>query len=412
MIILSKVNIVKHKLNTTIGTLVYIASIFLFLFYPSFDKLNYTANMLIICMALLGVILLFSKIDIKNAVIWVVIVSMLMIYSLILMEKNPLNSFKWGVILQHINFLLLTISIFPKIKQNRNYYIIFVAVNIIMIIWGIGIIYSIQPIVGLTLKYYLAGDPIVTMSMIRANEPVMSFGFHSVAAMFLVQMFFLNYVSFKGTIGLRKKLHFVFMGAFIFICICLKSTTSLILSIVMIIVLLKSSNKKVFRVFFIGLVLVLIFKFFIGSNLYFGYVEKISNSDGVSSRYQSSLFIPQIEYVKNNGFIGFLDIGFSYNTDSGYVLNYIRGGVLNVLLIFIVIMRFFVNNFNRKYAIYCCIMILIFDSITTMYMYPQIIAFIIFSNFYLQSLDYETRDISMLFLKTKSLQCPQFEYFG
>lgn len=389
-----KGNYKKNIKNQKVEIIIYIISIIAFLFMPSSKNgisiTNFTVSIYIMCIFMLIGVLIKGRIDKKNILIWSVIITILILYSIKMMSITSILGMRLGVILQHITFFLLSISIFPKIRFEKIYYGLFIIVNILMVIWGLGLLFSIDPIIKLTFDNYLWGNQGVTIFMINSNKPILSFGVHSIAAFFICQMYFLNYITYKKYDRSFKVIHLFFMIIFFILCVFLKCTTSILLALLMMIFMLKLSKNILTKVPIIISMFVLLFLLYNNKELYNDYTNKLmgfGGMGGISARYSSDLFSEQLNYIKMHGFIGFSDIGFTYTTDSGYILNYMRGGILNVILIITTMIRFFFNNMNKKYAIYASCMMLVFDGITTMFMYPQIAAFIIFSVIYIKMID-------------------------
>lgn len=365
------------------GILIYLICITSFLFFPTNGGVYTTVGLYLISFLILIYLLFKGKVDIKNFLIWVLLFLILFIYTGKLSLLPSTGGIRLGVMLQYLTFFLLAISVFPNFTYHKGYYRIFVITNTLMILWGFGLVFSIPFFKEFTMNY-LWGTP--TIHMINANKPILSFGVHSIAAFFLCQMFFLNYITIKLKNNSKRTIHLLFMMAFLILCIFLRSTSSLLFVFIMIIFIFKISKKPLMKIIISSFLLLLISYLYNTTDLYNEYIEKIFRYDGfggISDRYSGKFFDTHLNFIKENGYIGLSDIGFIYNTDSGYIINFMRGGILSIILFFASMARFFLNNTNLKYSIYALLMILAFDSITTMLMFPRIVAFIIFSIVYL-----------------------------
>lgn len=251
-----------------------------------------------------------------------------------------------------IYFSFIKIRYFPDSKKMR---ILLQVICIILIIWNLGIMMNISPIIDLTYnnfnQYF---DLAVHYSVIEGHKPVLTFGVHTYASYFYFILFILCYYTYERE---NKKIFLVYALFLTLFCLFLLSTTAIIFFVCMLGFLGYKFAKKLNgrKLFFLIVVLCIL-----GAVIYMNYpmiYAKLyknftSGENSFISRYsKNSVFTTNFKIVLSSLGIGFnilegMDIGYS---DSGYIVYLTMGSIPLLLTIYYRLFIFLKNNISADF---------------------------------------------------------------
>jgi hypothetical protein len=306
----------------------------------------YLWNYLILFIFLIKILWNQKKIDLRNFNIAIFSMFLLLFFTLI----SNATYFSWGAIINYILvFVMLNLDIKEKKINKRLFFSILNVINIVIIITNVLTILGNSFVKNMLIEYYSIGESIVEKLIIWYNKPIFTFGSHSIASFFYYLFFSINLEIFKKT---NKKLYFLYSILYLLIQFYLKSNSSIFFILIIFFelsIFFYNKNKWI-----LGIV-ICCFLFFL---LYFKeiyYVLKLqdiifSTSNGIIGRYSDvGVLAVNIEYLKNNIFRG---IGFSYYddlyyTDSGPIINTLRGTFLFSFLFYLNVYLFITRSFKN-----------------------------------------------------------------
>lgn len=292
--------------------------------------------------------------------------------------------------------IVLILVLFTSINKNKKVYdrkikSILEFVTIIILVWNIGIVFGNKFISYLTVNYYSQFMDYTVKSSVGLHKPIFTFGVHTFASFYYMLLFYLWYETIKvdGSKFNRVK-HYIFLILIFLMTIYLRSSTSLMFSLIMLFMLIKVSTKKTGKILLITTFLYFLV-LFLNSELFTTYKEMvISPHHGIIPRYLSNnhIFIDNFEVIKKC----YLGIGFTiphnYSityTDSGYIVYYTMGGIVLVIIFYYMLYRYLRNNIDYHYK-FIFILIMLFELAIPSLIYMKTAYFFIFIVSYLNYL--------------------------
>lgn len=228
--------------------------------------------------------------------------------------------------------------------------------SIIILIWGWGLVFAIQPIVRITQSLYsqLNDDMFSNMVLIR-GKPVMSFGTHSMSAFFTMLVFYFNALAVKE--GNNSVYRYIIMVLLMALEVPMTSNTAIVCLGVMAYLFVWSTRKWwVGFIVIVGIIAVGIYLYATG--VMTAYVDGITNGvsselHGFSARYFSGRFDGNFEMVSRFGGVGFLRSRseFYKMNDSAIIYLFTQGNAVAVVLAYSLMYRFFKNNYSKYWKI-------------------------------------------------------------
>ncbi|MGG3497070.1 hypothetical protein ABES08_15085 [Peribacillus simplex] len=249
---------------------------------------------------------------------------------------------------------LLWIVRFESDISINYFHKIFNVVNIILLIWGFGIIGEIPWVKDLTLSYFSQYSDYTVDVMLNYNKPVISFGTHSIASFHFFMLFLMNLytikVKDKGT-----AINHIFMWFYLFVNLMMLSNTSFILSAVMLFTILWVNKKIQLSLVIIPVSLLTIY-YLVSSGTLDLYINRLlyAENNGFIGRYANGLFATNYHYILNYGGIGLFkspDTGIRL-TDSGYIVLLTMGNIPLLVAFFYSFYLFLSNNIKNRYKLY------------------------------------------------------------
>ncbi|MBU0906396.1 MAG: hypothetical protein KKF57_14470 [Firmicutes bacterium] len=352
----------KEKINSLVFAILLIAG----LGFPTSVEGNISIELSILhsflLIFLLFILLINNGIIIANLFIVLLINLLLLTFTLLQVPLNNLERISLGAYLPYLIFSILLLINLKKIHLKSHTKIMFLIVNIVNILLGLTIINDVQYIEKFLLNNYSLGYDELLTNMLIQNKPVTFFGAHSIASFMNFILFYLNFTSFKRE---KNKISLLLALGNLTIIFFLNSVAAYIFFAMGVIILL---------IFFLGKYrlsnYILVF-FLLGISIFlYGEVKEnlakvfASENNGFLGRYSSAGILQNnLDYISSN----LLPIGLwisdnLYFTDSGYILNYLKGSLFLVLSVYTGLFIFLKKNLlSRKIFIQLFLLLMIFE---------------------------------------------------
>jgi hypothetical protein len=338
--------------------LLLIACFFVFLF-PSSISGNIVSNMYIVKNGLGAIIALFiasNNAFQKKTVLWSFVLcvwlSLLTLTTSIIYQPNDfrvafasISGFIPTIIIWCVTFNKHSVS-----YDHANKILLILSIG--LIIWGWGLVLHNSLIYYFTRTFYsqLKENMFDNMVTIR-GKPVMSFGTHSMAAFFILIVYFYHCIIIK-----EKKetfVNYICMTLLFLLEVPLRSTTSMVAILVMLFLLIWARNNLYTRMLTVAVVLLGALYFYrvgfvldYAGNILYGIN---ANHHGFDARYLSGIYSGNIYMATNYIGVGFLRSAsnlFRMN-DSGFVYLFTQGNIPAVLMGYGLMFAFFKRNMNK-----------------------------------------------------------------
>lgn len=356
--------------NLKIDKSIYIISIIMFAFIPfSYNGIIYQSIYIAKNIFTIFLVIFYGltrgKIIKKQLIIVINIHIILFFFTWIAKNFSPI-SFKvdyasYSVI---IPLTLLWLFKFDDSICVNKIDLIFNALNIILILWSLGIIFEIQWVKILTYNNFSQFSNYTLPNMLSKNKPVLSFGTHSISSYATFMLFMLNYITIRIRKGQKNIINYIFMWSYLFTNIMTFSNTSFIVSFVIIFLLFKS-NKQIIKTFTMGIILIVVVLIIINIGFLDLYTYRLFNqsNNGFLARYSSERYYMNFEFIWNNGGLGLLSDKNNeiFLIDSGFLVLFTRGNILLVILFYYGLMKFIVINIKKKYSLFILLPIFSFE---------------------------------------------------
>lgn len=354
--------------------LMIVACFFVFLFPTSMGGVI-VSNMYIVRNGLGGFIALILAINnrvLKKNVLWtlalILWLTMLTITTSIFYQPNDFR-----VAYASISGFLPTVLIWCVTLRKRdvgykNANRFLLIISFCIILWGWGLVINNTLIYNFTKALYsqLKDNMFDNMVTIR-GKPVMSFGTHSMAAFFVLMVYFFHCVVVRE--GKERPVNYICMALLFLLEVPLNSTTSMAALALMLFLLVWAKNNWYTRVITGILVIVGVIYFYqsgfisdFASGILFG---TNANHHGFDARYLSGIYSGNIKMATEYIGVGFLRSAsdlFRMN-DSGFVYLFTQGNIPAVLVAYRLMYDFFKRNLSR-YAKICFAMFFIWEFVS------------------------------------------------
>jgi hypothetical protein len=303
---------------------------------------------------------------------------------------SPLNSITLGAA---AGYFVLSILLMLNLKGLTISPRLWIAVNVLNIALGFGIILGIAAVNDFILANYSTAYDDLLPTMLELHKPVLTFGTHSLAAFFMYLFFWMNLEAFKAK---RQKLFLGFSICYLLLVLCLTSVTAVLLFLVgftqLTYLAVKPIRHKVLWAY-AAMVLVICTAAFTRASLDIAPAadaakEILSNRDaGFMGRFMpDGTMRYDLEFIAKHPFT---PVGFSFREgfmfgDSGWLEYILRGSLPLLALIFGGFFWFLRRNLaNRKHAYFLFAAIVIFElGMTTLtfirmlYLLPVFVVFL------------------------------------
>ncbi len=232
--------------------------------------------------------------------------------------------------------------------------------SIAFCIWGWGLVFQNGMLNDITKGLYSQLNDNMYANMVEIRgKPVMSFGTHSMAAFFILIVYFYNCVLIKEQ--KNTPLTYAFLVVLFLLEIPLDSNTAVLSMVVMLFLLIWARNTAVTRI--ISIVIITIG---VGYALYDGFIiefvsdivfNAFSDSHGFQGRYLSGIYDGNFYMMKNYLGVGFLrsDSRFFRMNDSGIIYLLTQGGLPALIITYYLMYNFFKRNIRKYHKITFCI---------------------------------------------------------
>lgn len=265
--------------------------------------------------------------------------------------------------------VIIPLSILLIFKFEDSIYVkeaekIFNVLNVIFILWSLGIIFDNELIKTFTYNNYSQFADFTLSNMMSLNKPVLSFGTHSISSFMTFMISMLNYVAIKIKKDQKNISHYIYIYFYLFINIMTFSNTSFLVSFVILFMLFKPS-KRVLKTFGMIIILVTIVVIVVNSGILDQYLDRLFNrvNNGFLARYSSDLYSKNFEFIMNYGGLGLMsDInGDLFLVDSGILVLFSRGNIILVGLFYYSLYNFIKINIDKSYRYLVFFPFLIFE---------------------------------------------------
>lgn len=250
--------------------------------------------------------------------------------------------------------MLWCVASFEDNKVEKKYAVKVVdVISIIICIWGIGLVLDNQLALNFTEFFYtqLTDDMFQNMIVLR-GKPVMSFGTHSMAAFFVMIVFFFNCVIIREK--QESILQYIYFIIFIILEIELSSNTSMLSIVVMAGSFIWAKNTPLSRTIAI-IMIVLAFAYFYYTGVLTEFITGItegvnSESHGFEARYLSGIYNGNFYMATHYFGVGFLRSASNYfrMNDSGIIYIFTQGNIPALAMAYY-LMYSFMKRLMSKY---------------------------------------------------------------
>ncbi|RWZ59095.1 hypothetical protein EQV77_09120 [Halobacillus fulvus] len=352
----------KLIIKKYVNSFLYLLTIVFLLFVPTsingeFLEIN---NVKIISLLLISILLVCLNGNLSKVKMVIFLGVQLVFWGFTLINLlRGVTHYTWNLgsysILTIITFLFIfNFKSTIDLKLNK---LIFNLTNIIIIVWGLGLVFDVSFINNLTISYYSQYTGWTIYNMLENNKPILSFGTHSFSALFIFFMIILNKL-YSDT----DRLNAVFIVFYIFLLLMTQSTTSfgLLILILLYVVSKFSSNKKgLLYILFVFLLCTLSTIIFLQGDLLNTLLDRY---DGLSSRYSTMMFDETWEVIKANIALGVLvPSGNSITLIDSGIINFMFKGNIFLLVFFYLLFYWFAKKNLREYYIHFFIVFILFE---------------------------------------------------
>lgn len=321
-------------------------------FFPTSIDGIISANMVLlhyyILIFMLSALLVINKLNKRNILIVFSINIILLLATLIQPLVNNLERISWGSYLSFLSLSLIYLISFLEIKCIPLFKNLFALINILSIFLGILIVFNYNSIELFFITHYSMGYQDLLYNMFAFDKPVSVFGSHSIASFFYYLFF---YISFQTFIHTKKRFSLLLAIGNLFLIVNLKSVSAyLLLAIAAIQISLyffKKSNFLKLIALPATALAIIILVYSPKDNLIYAFS---SQNNGFIGRYSSNgALADNIHYIANNLFpIGLWFSSELYFTDSGFVLNLLKGSIFLVIAIYLGLFILLKHNIRNK----------------------------------------------------------------
>lgn len=346
------------------------------IFYPTSKNgiiiEKYSIYLYFILIGLLIILLVFNGIN-KNNLKYVILLNLsLLVFTL-------LNTFNLNSILEYISYgsyipyLAFSCLICLNINEVKlfNPSIILIVLQIIYISCGILVVLNVEFIKNLLINNYSMGYSTLVSNMMFFNKPVFVYGSHSIASFFYACFSYINIIYFRKS----KNMTFIVLTLLnIILSLLTKSNTGYFFSILFVIYAISVLYKKFKMILFVmlpGFVFLSVYYCYKFIDLFFS--SLLSKNNGILSRYGSnSVLSNNLEYIMSHIVpIGIYVSQYLYFTDSGYIVNWLKGSIFLIIGIYVglyQLLKYNIKSKNIYLPFYCIVMLFEFAYPVTLYL--------------------------------------------
>lgn len=279
----------------------------------------------------------------------------LLTFTTYLFSENSDLRVAYASISAFVSTLAMWCITFQNTELSEKFVKIFLNVfTALLCIWGLALAWNNEFAVTFTQTWYsqLTEDMFENMILIR-GKPVMSFGTHSMAAFFLLIVYFYNCIMIR-----EKKnsfLQYIYLGIIIYLEFCLRSNTAILAIVAMFFLLIWAKNNILTRMFLATVIVIVVY-----SVVKAGHVEEFlsyilqnpqANKHGLEGRYFSGMFDGNFEIVSQYFGVGFLRSQTDYFDmhDSGIIYIFTQGNIPALIMSYSLMYFFLRRNLVKHY---------------------------------------------------------------
>ena len=316
-----------------------------------------------------------------------IIMGILFVCTVLTCMVNPDNpSIGYGYLFNYLPFCILINIIPKKIINSKLLDYVFDVVCFLLITVGILIVIKNDWITQLLQTYYVNHYEWLYPGMLKAKKTVTFFATHSLACYYYFILWWLADYRMKYKKDIKTLI--IIIGIIFLIAMC-KSTSALlcigIIITIYFIRLLKKKSKTSITILSLGLLIILI-----AICLNWSTIMDIlgSNSNGLSGRFGSEGNLNStLKYMMFQIPLGLCNVDNLWLTDGGFFVNFVRGGILLVIVYFLAFYKFLSKNIlDKDYRNILFISIMLFEVGFQVTMSMRSFMVIIFAVIYFRSL--------------------------
>lgn len=310
--------------------------------FSSFGLLFRVALVLVVCF-----ILFTKKVSVKALGFQIINLLLMVGYTWLTIRLKGFTAAYYNLYLYLILAIVLSLDL-RCFKTTKFFDALFYLLCIVVCVTGILVVIKEPNVCNYIAKYYNRYWERCTYYMMNAGKPVGSYATHSIAGFIYFQFGVLLY--FKN----RQKfswINSILLATIVFLMLMLRSNTAILLiGLGVCLILLnnrenKSKTKLIMQMLVVGLGCAIIC-------INMEWIQAITGSkeNGLLGRFTgASVFLNNFTFLRNN----MLPIGFSTSSsiwisDCGYIVALLRGGILNVIILYGSAVAFFKRNLSSK----------------------------------------------------------------
>jgi len=322
---------------------------------PVSNQINIINNSMIrICyifniFMLLIVIFYESKLYIKQLIITVSILLLLGACTLLTYFYNTDNPIiAYGYLFNYLPFCLMVNAVPDKLSRSSLLDRLFDVICFILIVVGVLIVVRNLWIGDFLKTYYTNHYPWLYPEMLDSRKTVTFFATHNMACYYYFILWLLADYRFKIK---KDKMSLVIITGMIFLIVMCKSTSMILcVGIIMSVYFIRWTRRGTINSTTIVVVALFLMLFVIIYRWDFIWQILGSKTNGLSGRFGADgNLIPTLKYMLGQLPLGICDINNLWVTDGGIFVNFIRGGILLVVMYYWAFYRFIsLNIYDNK----------------------------------------------------------------
>jgi hypothetical protein len=386
-------HIAEKQDGTALGTLI-AALLFAFgLYFPTSINGDYSPSLAVIgfaiCLALLIAFFMRCPLEVEPLVYapFLCIVPLVLLFTF----TSGLSSYTPGALAPYAVISVLYLVRLREFQASAWFFGLYLVLNVTNIFICGAILAGFEPVTNLLNNNYSAFYPDLVINMLFLRKPILTFGTHSLAGLFLYLFFYLNQRAYRVT---RKKIFLFFSVCYLVFTWALLSVTGLVLGTVATAQMVGSGWSQKRRNWLKPIAALLALEVIVFAVIGIDSIGRVGNT--------SIQIVKEVLTSRDNGFLGrwlpgsvmYFDIDYLYRhplspvgvsyrpefnfVDCGILEHALRGSVFLVALIYGGLFSFLRRNLIAKGDAYFLFLVLIgfeigFSSLTffrTLYLIP------------------------------------------
>lgn len=384
----------RRKNSSLLSYIYYIFVFYMFVLDPTSingvlaDVNSQIISWTIVAITVVIAVLKFSHVNWKHLLVIVYTMVYMLCISIISNYYNPEGRFSIARVAPILCFLILSLVSVKTIISIKLVKLIVHLFMIIFTIWNLLIVVDNIAVKDFTISHYSQLYDAATSNMFLKHRPIMSFGIYTFASYF----YFIFFLLIRSLLQLtNNKIYLLYLILLLSANILLVSNTAFVFSFIMAFFIFTSVKSKSLKVFLVFIILLVTVFAFTNVDLTSLYLESFSSdANGYNGRYAEggTLFV-NLNFLKDNFFIGFNIIDNLTYSDSGYIVYYTMGSAIFVIIMYYCLYKFSVNNLSKNY-LYFLLPTMFFEFALPVIIYYKFIYAAIFLIFSYKTIEFHT----------------------